>query len=123
MIIQNKYLPPKGFSALNLFGIILLRKGVRNNPMLMNHEYIHTQQMKEMLYVGFYLWYLVEWLIRLPMSGNAYRNISLEREAYANDKNLHYLKKRKHYAWFHYLTRKGAPHLSVGHQTCDNQKT
>jgi hypothetical protein len=40
--------------------------------------------MKEMLYIPFYLWYGVEWLIKLLCKGNAYRNLSFEREAYDN---------------------------------------
>ena len=37
------------------------------------------------------------------MRGNAYRNISFEREAYANQRNLNYLKERPLYAWRHYM--------------------
>ena len=48
----------------------------------------HTAQMKEMLYIFFYLWYVVEWIIRLFMKGNAYRNISFEREAYSNEDDI-----------------------------------
>ena len=59
--------------------------------------------MREMLYVFFYLWYLIEWLIRLCMKGNAYRNISFEREAYANDKDMEYLRNRKLYSSFNYF--------------------
>lgn len=55
--------------------------------------------MKEMLYIPFYLWYGVEWLIKLFYKGNAYRNLSFEREAYDNQYNLDYLKTRKHYSW------------------------
>jgi hypothetical protein len=72
---------------------------------LLNHERIHTRQMLEMLIVGFYLWYVIEWLIRLPMKGNAYRSISFEREAYANEGNLNYLKQRKLYSWLNYLRK------------------
>jgi len=108
MILHNRYLPPKGFSAMNLFGIIILKKGVNSNPVLINHERIHTRQMWEMLYIGFYLWYVIEWLIRLPMRGNAYHHISLEQEAYIHEHDLHYLEKRKPFAWMKYLTRRGA---------------
>ena len=68
-----------------------------------NHEAIHTTQMKEMLYIFFYVWYIIEWGIRLFMKGNAYRNISFEREAYANQNNLSYLNTRKRYAWLNFL--------------------
>ena len=71
----------------------------------MNHERIHTAQQREMLYVGFYLAYFFEWVVRLPMRGNAYRNISFEREAYANQRNLDYLHSRRPYSWRRYMKR------------------
>ena len=103
MIIRNRFLPFKGFTAINLFGVILVRPKVVVNPILLNHERIHTRQMLEMLIVGFYLWYVVEWLLRLPRKGSAYRHISLEREAYAHEHDLGYLEHRKHFAWWRYL--------------------
>ena len=66
---------------------------------------IHTAQMKEMLYVFFYVWYVVEWLVRLFMKGNAYRNISFEREAYGNERYIAYIGERKRYAWVGYLKK------------------
>lgn len=72
----------------------------------MNHEAIHTAQMKELLYIFFYLIYGVEWMVRLVQYRNskeAYYNISFEREAYVNDDNLNYLKTRKGFAFKHYL--------------------
>lgn len=98
-IVKNKILPPKGFSAINLFGILFCKPNTRISDTLINHESIHTEQMKEMLYVPFYLLYVIEWLIKLFCKGNAYRNISFEREAYDNQYNLDYLKTRKHYSW------------------------
>ena len=71
-----------------------------------NHESIHTAQMKEMLYVFFYLWYVIEWLVRLVRYRNAhtaYRNIGFEREAYMNQGNMGYLQGRGRYAWVKYL--------------------
>ena len=58
-----------------------------------------------MLYVPFYLWYIVEYLIRLLGKGDAYRNISFEQEAYSNEKDMNYLKNRKHFSWFKYLKK------------------
>ena len=89
-IIRNKYIPFKGFRAINLFGILFVRGNTIINDRTIRHEAIHTAQMKEMLYIFFYLWYLIEWIIRLFMKGNAYRNISFEREAYSNEKDLSY---------------------------------
>ncbi len=102
-IIRNKYIPFKGFRAINLFGILFVRGNARISERTLRHEAIHTAQMKEMLYIGFYIWYIIEWLIRLFMKGNAYRNISFEREAYSNEKDLSYLDNRKWFAWVKYL--------------------
>jgi len=103
-IIYNSILPIKGYAAINLFGVVFVRKEYNPaSPRLLNHESIHTAQMKEMLYIFFYLWYGVEWLIRWVGYGfdtkKAYRNIFFEREAYNNDVNLDYLKKRKLFSW------------------------
>lgn len=82
-IIYNNIIPFPGFAAINLFGVIFARKKYRPlSATKINHEAIHTAQMKELLYVGFYICYLIEWVVRLFMKGSAYRNISFEREAY-----------------------------------------
>ena len=98
-IIRQNILPTKGFLAINLFGLLFCKKDAKINDVIVNHESIHTSQMKEMLYIPFYLWYVTEWLIKLLFKGNAYRNISFEREAYDNQYNLNYLKERKRYNW------------------------
>ena len=102
IVIRNKYLPFPGFAAINLFGVLFCRPGTRITPRLINHERIHTAQMMEMAFIFFYIWYLVEWTVRLTWRGNAYFNISFEREAYRNEHNRKYLKQRKHYAWWKY---------------------
>lgn len=102
-IIYNNIIPFPGYKAINLFGLLFVRKGAVMSEKDINHESIHTAQMKEMLYIFFYIWYIIEWVIRLFKKGNAYRNISFEQEAYSNEDNLEYLKDRKHYAWFKYI--------------------
>ena len=100
-IIINNILPTKGFKCINLFGILFCRKQL--NKIDINHETIHTKQMQELLYIFFYLWYVIEYLVKLIIYRNtklAYRNISFEREAYQNQYNLDYLNNRKHYSWF-----------------------
>ena len=72
----------------------------------MIHEFIHVKQWRELWYIGFLVWYIIEWLIRLVQYRNfnlAYRNISFEREAYDNEKNLSYLDTRKPFNWMKYL--------------------
>ena len=102
-IIYNNYIPFKGFKCINLFGVLFVRKGCFMSEEDLNHERIHTAQMKEMLYVGFYVWYFIEWLIRLFCKGNAYKNLGFEKEAYSNDDNLTYLASRPRFAWWKYL--------------------
>lgn len=106
MVIYNNILPVKGFKCINLFGVLFVRKGLKMTDVDLNHEAIHTKQMKEMLYVFFYLWYVIEWIVRLFKRGNAYRNISFEREAYSNQCYLKYNKERKRFAWLEYLSDK-----------------
>lgn len=106
-IIRNKFIPFPGYKAINLFGILFVRGNATIDDRTLRHESIHTSQMKEMLYVPFYLWYVVEWVVRLFMKGNAYQNISFEREAYGNESNGSYLDSRRPFAWLEYLRDKG----------------
>ena len=103
-IIYNNYIPFKGFKCINILGTIFARKGAYIGEKTLNHEAIHTAQMKEMLYVFFYLWYFVEWLIEIFHYGStAYHTNTFEREAFANDDDLTYLASRKRFAWWKYL--------------------
>lgn len=96
-IIINNIIPFKGYKAINLFGVIFARKEL--NIIDKNHEAIHTAQMKELWYIGFYILYFIEWLGLLPIYGkHAYNNISFEIEAYGNERNISYLKNRPKYA-------------------------
>lgn len=68
-------------------------------PHSINHEKIHTAQMRELWYIGFYILYFLEWVYRLVFhTRTAYRGISFEREAYVNQSNYRYLAKRRRYA-------------------------
>ncbi|MDE6843792.1 MAG: hypothetical protein K2J24_09745 [Muribaculaceae bacterium] len=104
-IIYNRIIPfGRRFYAINLCGV-LFAKGPCDRRML-NHESIHTAQIKELAYVGFYLWYVVEWLVLLLRRRDtfrAYRDISFEREAYANEGDFTYLGRRRRYSFMRYL--------------------
>ena len=105
-IIRNNIIPFKGYKAINLFGILFVRNDAVLGSVDINHEEIHSEQMKEMLYLFFYLWYVIEWVVRLIQyrdAHTAYRNISFEREAYTNQSNLGYPEGRGRYAWVKYL--------------------
>ena len=109
IIIYNNIIPFKGFRCINLFGVLFVRKGMGVYKHTMVHESIHTAQMKEMLYVFFYLWYAVEWLVNLCRYGKshvAYFYVSFECEAYRHQYDDDYLSQRRRYAWIHYLTPK-----------------
>lgn len=106
-IIVNKIIPFGSYTTTNIFGILFTKhkKGILTNKTV-NHELIHTEQMKELGYICFYLWYAIEYLIiRLfhKKQGDAYADVSFEEEAYVNDKDINYLKNRKRYSWIKYI--------------------
>ena len=106
-VIGSTFLPFKGFTAINLFGIIVVRK--EHLPLsrrIINHEAIHSHQIKELLFVGFYVWYLAEWILRLFYYRNfkrAYRAISFEQEAFFHDIDLDYLHNRERFAFLRFI--------------------
>ena len=98
LTIKNNLIPLRNFAAMNLFGIIFIRKdnwskhNKKKRDIILNHEKIHTKQQIELLFIGFFIVYFFEWIFK------GYRHISFEKEAYENDRDLEYLRKRKHYA-------------------------
>ena len=96
--------------GITLFPFIILRERFRDGsfysklaPRIIRHESIHIEQQKQLLIIFFYPWYLIEWIIRLFMKGNAYKNISMEKEAYANRDVIGYLDNRPFWAFLKYL--------------------
>lgn len=103
-IIRNKIIPFPGYKAINLFGILFVKQNAVLKEKDINHEAIHTEQMKETLFIFFYIWYVLEFLFKLIFYysfewDRTYHNISFEKEAFENQDDLDYLQKRKHYAW------------------------
>ncbi|SMP91908.1 hypothetical protein SAMN05421679_103367 [Epilithonimonas pallida] len=107
VIVCQRLLKNMKISGITLFPFIFVqRKEDSKNKILINHETIHIRQQLELLIVPFYIWYLSEYYLKYLKYRNpqlAYRNISFEREAYANDQNLDYLKKRKFWSFINYL--------------------
>jgi hypothetical protein len=107
-LIITKYLIPKGYRGLAAFPFVFIKyKGDKKNLVFINHEKIHLRQQLELLVLPFFIWYFMEYLVRLVQYKNgalAYRNISFEREAYANELNLEYLKQRSFLRFLKYLT-------------------
>ena len=60
-IVKTKWFPFGGYKAINLFGILFTKSDLSETEI--NHEAIHTAQMKEMLYIFFYIWYAIEYII------------------------------------------------------------
>ena len=106
-ILVFKYLTPKWVRGITIFPFIVLSyKQDRDNAVLINHEKIHIRQQIELLVIPFFLWYGLEFLVRLLQYRNskqAYLNISFEREAYQNEKNLDYLKQRSFLGFIKFL--------------------
>lgn len=110
IIVKNKIIPFGSYTTINLFGI-LFTKSDYLSPITINHERIHTKQMLELLIVGYYLWYIIEYIIVrfcYKKQNDAYHDISFEEEAHNNDNNLHYLDNRKHFAWWKYVRLRSA---------------
>ncbi|MEZ4786965.1 MAG: hypothetical protein R2790_03575 [Flavobacterium haoranii] len=107
IVVAFKYLVPKGYRGITLFPFIFfLRKEDKRNVVLVNHEKIHIRQQLELLVIPFFIWYGLEFLVRLFQYKNrreAYRNISFEREAYTNEKDLDYLEQRSFWSFLKYV--------------------
>jgi hypothetical protein len=72
---------------------------------LIQHEMIHLVQQYEGFVVGIYMWYILEYLVRLLVFRShlkAYLTNSMEVEAYVNEDNPVYLISRKKFNWFQY---------------------
>jgi len=101
IIIKNSKIPKLlswviNIRAITLFPFIIIKD--EGDEILINHESIHIQQQLELLVVGFYVWYFLDYLykwIKHRDGSKAYYNIIFEEEAYANQEDLDYLSKRK----------------------------
>lgn len=102
-IVRNKYFPIQGYKAINLFGILFVKQNARLSDIDINHEAIHSEQRREVLWIFYGLWYVIEYLIRLicyRSFDKAYKNLLFEQEAYEHQDDLNYIDyRRKPYAW------------------------
>ena len=103
-VVVSKVFPFEGFMACNLFGLVFVRpeflkRSARYQSRTIQHEAIHGAQMKELLYIGFYIIYLVEWIYwGIFRTEKAYRHINFEKEAFSHESDPGYLERRRHYA-------------------------
>ncbi len=109
-LIVAKYLIPKGYRGMAVFPFVIMKYDVdKTNAVFVNHEKIHLKQQLELLIIPFFIWYFLEYLIRLIQYKNgalAYRNISFEREAYTKERDLNYLKNRSFFQFLNYIKLK-----------------
>lgn len=125
----NDIIPFKGYLAMCIWPFVFVRNSAKAmyDALADNHESVHAEQQREMLLVGvllclvafvfigpwallflplFFWWYGLEYIFRLVQyrdAHKAYRNISFEREAYANQSDMGYIQSRRHFAWFNYI--------------------
>ncbi len=103
-IVYCSWFPMKGYLAITILRWMIVRKSYANkvSPIVVNHENIHYAQERELWYAGFYLLYCLMFIwnfLKMWKWKKAYRAIPFEVEAYANERNLSYLKERKRFAW------------------------
>ena len=107
IILVNRFLLRKNFNGLTLWPFVILKyKDLRRDKVLLNHEQIHLRQQLELLVIPFFIWYLLEFIVRLIVYKNralAYRNISFEKEAYKNERNLQYLDGRSFWRFLKFI--------------------
>lgn len=111
-VIRSNHIPPKPFFGISFCGIFIFRKDAQLDDYDVRHEHIHFLQQLEWGFIGFFLLYHGEFLVRLWQAWRkepqgtklgklwmqAYRAISFEREAYQHQNEEEYLKERRHWA-------------------------
>jgi len=106
IVLVSRFFLRKKFTGMTLWPFVILRNGeLKEDIILMNHERIHLRQQLELLVIPFFVFYGIEFLVRLFQYRNryeAYKNISFEREAYANEEDLPYLKRRSFWSFIGY---------------------
>ena len=89
---------------------VFVRKKEYATPIFINHERIHFRQQIETLIIGSWILHIIEDLysrlflkLKYP---NYYLYRAVEQEAYRNQHNTNYLKNRKWFSLFKYVTNK-----------------
>lgn len=127
-IIQSKYFP---IFIINLFGVMFVRKSALMERIklyfpeyvgkksftqadlsyiigndIINEETIHTEQMKWLGYIPYYLLYVLFYVILFIKNRShekAYKSNPFEREAKLNRENYDYCEIRDKYGWLRYF--------------------
>ncbi|MFC6268851.1 hypothetical protein [Frigoriflavimonas asaccharolytica] len=107
IIVCQTLLKNTKINGITLFPFIILSNKLdKDNKVLLNHEKIHIRQQLELLIIFFYIWYVVEYFyhfVKLKNGNLAYRSISFEKEAYANENNFDYLDRRNLWTFWKYI--------------------
>ncbi|MFR9541395.1 MAG: hypothetical protein SNH27_05025 [Rikenellaceae bacterium] len=104
--VENDLLPFPGYQCINLCGYVLYNGTLTEVDK--NHEKTHTAQMKVLLYIGFYIWYSIEWAYQgvwwiFDKEMKAYYYITMEQEAYKYESNSSYLSTRAKFAFLEFI--------------------
>ena len=107
MIVIIRRLFYSNYVGLSLWPFIILKEDhLKDDVVLLNHERIHLRQQSELLVLPFYLFYILEWLIRCCIywdAYEAYQRLSFEQEAYRHEKDLEYLSQRRAFSFLKYI--------------------
>lgn len=98
--IFNIFLKGIVADGITVFPFIIFSSKTKITPELINHEKIHLKQQLELLIIPFYIWYFIEYYTK------GYKNVSFEKEAYQNESDFNYLKKRKLFNFRKYINEK-----------------
>ena len=96
----------KYYRGFSFFIFIWISRLEQNRERLVRHEMIHFAQQVELLFVFHWLFYAVFYLwarVRRKPHYVAYRYNPFELEAYCNDNDSDYLRRRKRFAWWLYI--------------------
>lgn len=105
-VVENNIIPFKGFKAMVIYKWMFCRPGTQFKQEDYTHEGIHLFQQTELLIILFYLWYGIEYIIKLLICWNfnrAYRSICFEQEAYAHEDDMDWITRRPEYCWLRYV--------------------
>jgi len=91
--------------AIALWPFIFVRIHREDDAILINHELIHIAQYRELFFFAGVMLYVFDFVVGLIKYRNvylAYRMIRFEQEAYDNQHDLEYWRKRERFAWRNY---------------------
>ena len=103
---ENSLIPFEGYKAFTFYKWIFTRKGVELTQVDFTHEGIHLKQEVELLVFIFYIWYAIEYLIKLLCTFDhkrVYRSICFEQEAYGHEDDVKWPDQRPEYYWLRFV--------------------